>query len=130
MSQTIDRTAFGNRQQPGARVARNAIHLPAFQRIHQGILQGVLSQLEVSKLTDESRQDPPMFFAEGLFDLCCGAHLADNITRLVTTAAGPRSSQASPTESSLPRAGPHPDLCSPAERIHLIARAFRQMDRR
>ena len=72
----VDEAAPGNRQQPCTGVARNAVDLPAFQRIHQGILERVLRQREISKLADERRQNPPVLFAKGRFDLRCGAHPA------------------------------------------------------
>jgi hypothetical protein len=56
------------RQQPCARVARNAVNLPAFQRIHQRILQRILRQLKITELADERGKNLPVFLAECPFN--------------------------------------------------------------
>jgi hypothetical protein len=71
-AQAVDGTAFGDGSQPGARVAGNAVPLPAFEGIDQCVLQRVLGQIKVSELADEGGEDTAVFFAEGAFDNRCG----------------------------------------------------------
>src|SRR6266545_6756272 len=72
-AQAINGATFCNGQQPRTWVAWNAVNLPAFECIDQGILQRVLRQFEILKLADQRCKDATMFFAEGLFDLLrCG----------------------------------------------------------
>src|SRR5690606_1906994 len=75
-SQTVNSAAFRNSGQPRAGVARNAVYLPAFQRIYQRILKRVFRQREISKLADEGRQNTTVFLAENCFDACRCCHWA------------------------------------------------------
>jgi hypothetical protein len=43
--------------------------LPAFQRIDQRILQGILCEHEISNLADQGGEDAPVFFTERFLDL-------------------------------------------------------------
>lgn len=60
---------FAGIYKKGAGIARNAVHFPAFQRIDQRVLQGILGEHEISKLADQGREHAPVLFAERFLDL-------------------------------------------------------------
>ena len=68
----IDRTVTRSRHQPRARIVRPSILGPAFGGGDERFLHGLLSELEVTEIPDERRQDAAPFLTEDLLKL--GVH--------------------------------------------------------
>jgi hypothetical protein len=61
----IDRTSPGRRQQPGAGVGRGSVARPALGGDREGLLRGLLGEVEVAEEADQRSEDTPPLLAEG-----------------------------------------------------------------
>ncbi len=68
-SHAVDRLVAPDIDQPGPRIGGDLADRPALQRHLEGILQGVLGQIEIADETDQRRERSARLVAEDFFDL-------------------------------------------------------------
>jgi hypothetical protein len=66
----IDRTISGGRDDPSRRVWGSAIAWPPITRNNERVLDGILSQRDVTKESHQRRNSLAVHFAEHTLDLC------------------------------------------------------------
>jgi hypothetical protein len=64
----IDRAVARGRDQPARRVRRDPVSRPALRRDREGVLRGLLGEVEVAEEADEGGEDLPPRVAEGLLE--------------------------------------------------------------
>jgi hypothetical protein len=79
--QPVDRLVAADIDQPRARISRDAFARPLHERGREGILHGVLGELEVAKEADQGGQNAAPFVPEQQSDLI--RHLCYAITKRV-----------------------------------------------
>jgi hypothetical protein len=65
----VDRPVARRRQQPGTGPFGSAVDRPALERDGDGVLEGVLGEVEVAEDADQAREDPPPLGAEDALEL-------------------------------------------------------------
>ena len=60
----VDRPVARRRDDPGAGIARHAVHRPALERRGEGVLHSVLGEVEVAEDADEDRDRTSPLLAE------------------------------------------------------------------
>jgi hypothetical protein len=66
-SDPIDRPVAGGDRQPSAGVGRNPFAGPTLRGDREGLLGGLLSEIEIAEEADQRGQDTPPLLAEDLF---------------------------------------------------------------
>jgi hypothetical protein len=64
----VDRAAASRRDQPPCRARRRTFSGPALGRDREGLLRGLLGEVEVAEEADERSEDAPPVLAEGLLE--------------------------------------------------------------
>jgi hypothetical protein len=64
----VDRLVPGGGRDPRPRVGRDAARRPDLERDDEGVLHGLLGEVEVAEHADERRDRPPRFLAEQAID--------------------------------------------------------------
>ena len=64
----VDRPVPGNRGEPGNRVDRDALALPALRRDRERLLSGLLGNVEVAKEADQRGQNATPVFTEDVLE--------------------------------------------------------------
>ena len=82
----VDRAVLGRRDDPGAGIGRCSVTRPALQRRCEGVLDGVLGEVEVAEHADEDRDRTSPLLAEDAIDVRYW-----DPTQQCTLAPGPRS---------------------------------------
>ena len=65
----VDRPVAGDGDQPAGGIGRHAVAGPAVQGLRDGILQGVLGQIEVAQGADQRGEDAAVLLAEQAAEL-------------------------------------------------------------
>ena len=65
----VDCAVASRRQEPCTGTIRDAVARPAFERDRNGVLKGVLGEVEVAEGADQARQDTPPLGVEDGFEL-------------------------------------------------------------
>jgi hypothetical protein len=71
-AQAVDRAVTGGRRDPRARVARRAVARPAGECELEGVLNGVLGEVEVAEDADQGRDRAPGLVPERAGDVVAG----------------------------------------------------------
>ena len=70
--QAVDGPVAGRGHDPARRVAGHAVARPALERHHEGVLHGLLGEVEVAENPDEGGDRPPRLAPEQAVDLVGG----------------------------------------------------------
>jgi len=88
--QAVDRSVARRRDQPPAGVGRDALARPALGGDREGVLGGLLGEIEVAEKADQGRKDPAPLIAEDLLDQRDGSTTGRISTEPPIRAAGIR----------------------------------------
>ena len=98
--QPVDRAVAGGRRQPRAGVARRAVARPALGGDREGLLSGLLGEVEVAEEADQGRQHAAPLGAEGLLDQGAASTSGRTSTQPPRRAAGMRAAKSSAASRS------------------------------
>jgi hypothetical protein len=89
----VDGPVPGDRDEPAGRVGGSAVPGPALQRLLDGVLEGVLGEIEVAEDADQGGEDAPVLLAEQAAELGVGSRRYSALTSAGTGTIGRTSTE-------------------------------------
>ena len=99
-AQAVDRPVAGGDRQPGAGVGRGAVARPALGGQRERLLRGLLGEVEVAEVADQTGEDAAPLVAEDLLEQCYLSRTGRTSTAPPIRATGIRAAISSASSSS------------------------------